>query len=78
MKIFDLLVGKKMIVETDMGVMAELEIESVQEQKHSEDLGPATPANDWWPPTREWTTYVVKFTTGKTKTYSSLNEINFF
>ena len=78
MKVFDLLVGKKMMVETDMGVTVELEIQEVKENHHSEELAPATKANDWYPPTRDWTTYTVTFTTGKTKTINSLNEINVF
>lgn len=75
MKILDLLKGRKMKVETDMGVEVELIIKEVKEEHHSEDLEPATRANDWWPASRDWTTFVVYFTNGRSKTYSSLSEI---
>ena len=78
MNILDTLKGKKIMVETDMGVSVELEIKEVKEEHHSEDLEPATPANDWWPPSRNWTNYRVIFTTGKSKVYNSLTEINFY
>jgi hypothetical protein len=75
MQILDLLKGKKMKVETDMGVKVELIIKEVKEEHHSEDLEPATPENDWWPNSRDWTTFQVFFTNGRSKTYSSLSEI---
>jgi len=73
--ILDLLVGKKMKVMTDMKVEVELEIASVKEDFHSEELEPATSANDWWPASRDWTTYLVKFTNGSTKSFSNISEI---
>lgn len=76
MKVLELLVGKRMIIKTDMNVDVELEIQEVKEEHHSEDLGPSTAANDWWPPTRDWKTYNVTFTNGAKKVFQSLNEIN--
>lgn len=75
MKVFDLLKGRRAIVLTDAKVDIELEIQSVEENKHSEDLEPATAANDWWPKSREWTTYDVLFTNGFRKSYESMNDI---
>lgn len=73
--ILDLLVGKKMMVETDMKVTVEMTIKSVKECPHSRDLEPATRENDWWPASESWTTYMVEFTTGAKKEYRSLSEI---
>lgn len=67
MTILDLLKGKKMIVETDVKTFSELEIKEVIENHHSEDLEPSTKENDWWPKTKEWETYTVKFTNGASK-----------
>lgn len=75
MNVLDLLKGKKMSVMTDMKVAVELVIESVDEKHNSRDLEPSTAANDWWPAQETWTTYIVKFTNGSTKTFSSLSEI---
>lgn len=77
MNIYDLLKGKKVMVETDMKTMVELEIKEVTENRHSQDLEPATSANDWWPKSRDWTTYTVKFTNGAVKEYQSLEELKF-
>ena len=76
--VFDLVKGKKMIVETDMGVMVELEIKEIEPVSHSVNLEPATSANDWWPASRDWTTYKVHFTNGKSKEFSSLSQIKFY
>lgn len=75
MNLLDLLVGKKMKVMTDMKVEVELEIKKVEEERHSQDLEPATAANDWWPASRDWTTYKVYFTNGSSKVFSSVHEI---
>ncbi len=75
MKLLDLLKGKKIIVKTDVGVDVELEIKNVEQENHSEDLEPATQANDWWPATRDWTTYTVYFTNGHSKIYHSINDM---
>lgn len=78
MNIYELLIGKRMKVMTDMKVEVELEIAKVTECPHSEDLEPATAANDWWPATRDWKTYEVTFTNGAHKEFSSLSEIKVF
>ena len=75
MNILDLLKGKKIIVSTEVGVDVELEIKEVKKNHHSEDLAPATRENDWWPPSRDWTTYTVYFTNGHSKNFSSFTEI---
>ena len=48
MNVFELLVGKKMEIETDMKVMVELEIKSVEPKGHSREITPSTRDNDWW------------------------------
>jgi hypothetical protein len=78
MNVLELLAGKKMIVETDMGVHVELEIKEVKREHHSVETGPSTRENDWWPPTTEWDTYKVIFTNGKSKEYDSIEDIKFF
>lgn len=75
MNIFDLMVGKKMKVMTDMKVEVELEILKVKENHNSQDLEPATAENDWWPPSREWKTYTVTFVNGSTKDFDSINQM---
>lgn len=75
MNILDLLKGKKAKVMADAKVIVELEIKSVQENKHSEDMEPATAANDWWPKSRDWVTYDVVFTNGATKSYANISDI---
>lgn len=75
MNVLDLLKGKKILVKTDVGVEVELEIKEVKEQKHSEDLEPATRENDWWPASRDWITYEVTFINGYSKEYHSIEEI---
>jgi len=76
MNILELLKGKKMMVQTDMGVMVELEVKEVKEEHHSRDIGPSTRENDWWPPQETWTTYDVTFTNGSRKSFQSLSEIS--
>jgi hypothetical protein len=75
MNVLYLLKGKKMRVMTDMKIEVELEIKEVKEVPHSEDLEPATQANDWWPDSRDWKTYVVHFTNGAQKEFHSLHDI---
>jgi len=76
--VFDLVKGKKMMIETDMGVSVELEIKEIEPIHHSKNLEPSTAANDWWPASIDWTTYKVYFTNGKSKEYSSLQDIKFY
>lgn len=75
MDVLELLKGKKMSVMTDMKVEVELTIKEVKENHHSQEIGESNAANDWWPETRNWTTYTVKFTNGASKSYDSLGEI---
>lgn len=75
MNVLELLQGKRIIVKTDVGVDVELVIKEVIEDHRSVNLEESTAANDWWPATRDWTTYIVKFTNGHQKTYDSLNQI---
>lgn len=75
MNVLELLKGKKMLVMTEAKVEVELEIKEVKQENHSEDLEEATPANDWWPKSRDWTTYRVYFTNGYSKEYRSIEEI---
>lgn len=76
MNVLDLLIGKKVSIMTDMKVEVELEIKKVKEVAHSQNLEPSTAANDWWPASRDWTTYIVYFTNGSQKEYESLKQIN--
>lgn len=73
--ILDLLIGKKMLVMTDMKVEVEMEIASVKENNHSVDLEPATQANDWWPASSDWTTLTVTFTNGASKEFDNISSI---
>ena len=77
MNVHDLLKGKKVKVMTEVKVEVMLEIDSIERNLHSEDLEPSTPQNDWWPATRDWYTYTVKFTNGAKKEYRSIEEIEF-
>lgn len=77
LNVLDLLIGRKVKYMTDARVEVELEIASIEEKHHSQDLEPSTPANDWWPAQREWTTIEVKFTTGFAKVYNNLSSIKF-
>lgn len=76
MNALELLEGKKIKVKTDVGVEVELTIKKVEQNNHSVNLEPPTQKNDWWPMSRDWTTYTVFFTNGHNKKYDSLTEIN--
>lgn len=80
MELTDLLKGKKNNVMTDVGVIVQLEIDSIEEksENHSRDLEPSTRENDWWPKSENWTTswVNVKFVNGYTKKYNSLKDID--
>jgi hypothetical protein len=75
MKILDLLKGRKIKVMTDALVEVELEISHITTQKHSVELTAGTKENDWWPETKDWTTYQVHFTNGFIKGYFNLDDI---
>lgn len=76
MDLTKILKGQKVKIMTDAKVEVELEIESVKEETHSVDLEPSTRENDWWPKSRDWTTFEVVFRNGFKKSYKSLSEIN--
>jgi hypothetical protein len=76
MNLTELLKGRTVNVMTDAKVVVQLVIDTVEERRHSEDLEPSTRENDWWPATRDWTTFDVKFTNGHTKSYDSLQDID--
>ena len=73
--IFDLLVGKKMIVKTDMKVDVELEIKEVKQNVHTRQITPDTRENDWWGETSTSYSYTVYFTNGSNKNFSSIDDI---
>jgi hypothetical protein len=75
MNILELLVGKKMMVMTDMKVEVELTIKEVKENSHSIQIGESNAQNDWWPETRDWKDYTVFFTNGAHKTFDTLSQI---
>jgi len=75
--IYDLMKGKLVNYMTDAKVEVPLIIDKVEVKHYSEDLEPATRANDWWPKTRDWTEIEVSFTNGFKKTYNHLEEIKF-
>lgn len=75
MNLTKLLKGKMVKIMTDAKVEVELEIESVNQENHSQDLEPSNQANDWWPATRDWSTYNVKFVNGYVKSYNSIEDI---
>lgn len=78
MKILELLVGRKIMVMTDMKVQVELEIASVKENIHTQEIGPSNQANDWYPDMKSWSTYTITFTNGATKVYDSLEQIDVY
>lgn len=75
MKLLDLFKGKKIMVMTDMKIPVEMTIKEIKEEEHSVEVGESNASNDWWPETRDWTTFDVKFTNGVTKSYGSLDAI---
>jgi hypothetical protein len=76
MTTLELLEGKYMSVMTDMLVMVELQIESVKQDTHVQQITPDTRENDWWGETKETHSYIVTFTNGATKKFNSINDIN--
>lgn len=58
------LIGKKLRHRNRYGRTVILEIEDIKTTNHSEDLEPATPANDWWPASRDWTETRIYFVDG--------------
>ncbi len=58
------LIGKKLRHTNRYGRIVVLEIEDIKTTNHSEELEPATPANDWWPASRDWTETRIYFVDG--------------
>lgn len=75
MDVLQLLIGKKMKIMTDLKVEVELEIKEVEIKHHSRQITPDTPQNDWWGETKNWETYLVKFTNGATKEFDTITDI---
>jgi hypothetical protein len=76
MNVLEMLVGRKMLVMTDMNVEIELEIKSVKESIRTIQITPDTKENDYWGETSQELSYYVIFTNDSTKTFKSLNQIN--
>jgi len=62
------LIGKKLRHRNQYGRTVILEIEDIKTHNYSEDLEPATPANDWWPATRDWSETKIYFVDGSSIT----------
>ena len=81
MKLTDLLKGKLVNVTTDAKIVVQLEIEKVVEHstKHTKVLEPDTRENDWWGTSIDYTEtkYIVTFTNGFSKEYTSIEKIPF-
>lgn len=75
MDVYELLIGKKMIVMTDMNVEVQLEIKEVKQNSHTRQITPDTPENDWWGESETTYSYMVYFTNGANKKFTSLNQI---
>jgi len=77
--VFELLIGKKMKVMTDMKVEVELTIKEVKDTSHSttRQITPDTPENDWWGDTEttQHPSFTVIFTNGATKKFNSISQI---
>lgn len=58
------LIGKKLRHKNRYGRVVELEIEDIKTTNHSEPLEPATPENDWWPASNDWTETRIYFVDG--------------
>lgn len=81
MLLTDLLKGRKVDVMTDAKVVVQLEVETVTEQKliTREVITPDTRENDWWGTSiyHKDIKYIIKFTNGFSKEYSSIEKIPF-
>lgn len=79
MKLTELLKGKLVNVTTDAKVDVKLEIKEVVESitTRTEVIEPDTPENDWWGTSIDHrdVKYIVTFTNGFNKTYSSIESI---
>lgn len=81
MKLTELLKGKAVNIMTDAKVVVQLEIETVTENVNTRtiQITPDTRENDWWGQSETYkeVSYLVKFTNGFTKTYPSIEKIEF-
>lgn len=75
MNILDLLVGKEISINTDVGVPVTLTIKEVIPRQRSRQITPDTKENDWYGESVYWTEYEVKFTNGYAKIYDNLESI---
>lgn len=75
--ISDLLEGRDMMVESDMGVLR-LTIKKVEMNSRYIQLTPDTRENDWWGAGYSEEFIVVHFTNGHKKEYKSFKEIEVF
>lgn len=75
--LFSLLIGKSVKIHTDAGVDVVLEIKEIRGKSTCRDLEPSTQANDWWPKQEITNSYVVEFTNGYIKVFSTLESIEF-
>lgn len=51
------------------GRMVVLEVEKAAIDHQSQDLEPATQANDWWPKSHDWTEFKIQFVDGSVKLF---------
>lgn len=58
------LIGKKLRHRNQYNRTVVLEIEDIKTITRSQELEPATPANDWWPTTTDWTETRIYFVDG--------------
>lgn len=78
MKLSELLIGKTVKVMTDMKVEVELIIKSIKETSYEQEITPGTPENDWWGKSERIERWTVEFTNGSTKSFNSLDSIEFY
>lgn len=82
MKLIELLIGKKLILTTDLNTEVVLEIESVRDTStsHTRVIVPGTPENDWYglDETIYNHSFEVTFTNGAKKSFKSLDNLPIF
>ncbi len=76
MNIQDLLIGKSVMVMTDMKVEVQLKISKIENTSWTQQITPDTKENDWWGETKTHRRYTVTFENGAKKNYESLESIN--
>lgn len=73
----DLLIGKDMMVESDMGEIR-LTIKDVKIGTKHVQLEPDTPENDWWGAGYDYEVIVITYTNNRQKVFKSFKEIQVF